>query len=84
MLQPTYSPDFILCDFFLFPKLKGPKKGWRFAAIEEIKAASQEVLKTIPKSAYQKCFGIRKITGTTLLYLRGITVKGTIYTLMNK
>jgi hypothetical protein len=31
-------------------------KGWRFATIEEIKTALLEKLKTIPKSAYQKCF----------------------------
>ena len=31
-------------------------KGWKFAKIEEIKTASLEDLKTIPKSAYQKCF----------------------------
>ena len=49
-----YSPD-----FFLFPKLKRPMKGQRFATIEEIKAASLEALKTIPKSACQ-CFEDRK------------------------
>ncbi|KYQ55784.1 hypothetical protein ALC60_02906 [Trachymyrmex zeteki] len=42
--------------FFLFPKLKRPMKGRRFATIEEIKAASLEELKAIPKSAFQKCF----------------------------
>ena len=31
-------------------------KGRRFATIEEIKTASLEELKTIPKSAYEKCF----------------------------
>ena len=31
-------------------------KGWRFATIEEIKTALLDELKTIPKSAYQKCF----------------------------
>jgi hypothetical protein len=31
-------------------------KGQRFATIEEIKIASLEELKTIPKSAHQKCF----------------------------
>ena len=31
-------------------------KVWRFATIEEIKSASLEELKTIPKNAYQKCF----------------------------
>ena len=35
-------------------------KGQRFATIEEIKIASLEELKTIPKSAYQQCFENRK------------------------
>ncbi|KYN30749.1 hypothetical protein ALC56_14951 [Trachymyrmex septentrionalis] len=56
MPQPPYSPDLAPCDFFLFPKLKRPMKGRRFATIEEIKAASLEELKAIPKSAFQKCF----------------------------
>ncbi|XP_014478529.1 PREDICTED: uncharacterized protein LOC106746438 [Dinoponera quadriceps] len=45
MPQPPYSPDLAPCDFFLFPKLKRPMKGRRFATIEEIKAASLEELK---------------------------------------
>ncbi|KYN28546.1 hypothetical protein ALC57_02036 [Trachymyrmex cornetzi] len=40
----------------LSKKLKRPMKGRRFATIEEIKAASLEELKAIPKSAFQKCF----------------------------
>ncbi|KYN11406.1 hypothetical protein ALC57_16419 [Trachymyrmex cornetzi] len=56
MPQPPYSPDLAPCDFFLFPKLKRPMKERRFATIEEIKAASLEELKAIPKSAFQKCF----------------------------
>jgi hypothetical protein len=35
-------------------------KGRRFAMIEEIKTASPEEHKTIPKSAYQKCFEVWK------------------------
>ena len=54
--QPPYSPDLASCDFFLFPKLKKPMKGRRFATIEEIKIASLEELKAIPKSAYEKFF----------------------------
>ncbi|XP_018050140.1 PREDICTED: uncharacterized protein LOC108688408 [Atta colombica] len=46
----------VLCDFFLFPKLKRSMKGRRFATIEEIKTTSLEELKAISKSAYQKCF----------------------------
>ncbi|VEN45832.1 unnamed protein product [Callosobruchus maculatus] len=32
--QPPYSPDLAPCDFFLFPKLKRPMKGRRYATIE--------------------------------------------------
>lgn len=56
MPQPPYSPDLAPCDFFLFPKLKRPMKGRRFATIEEIKAASLKELKAMPKSSFQKCF----------------------------
>ena len=56
MPQPLYSPDLAPCDFFLFPILKKPMKGRRFATIEEIKTEWLRELKDIPKSAYQKCF----------------------------
>ena len=56
MPQPPYSPDLAPADFFLFPKLKTPMKGKRFATIEEIKEKSKQELLAIPKSAFQKCF----------------------------
>ena len=37
MPQPSYSPDLARADFFLFPKLKIPMKGQRFAMIEDKK-----------------------------------------------
>ncbi|UYV72842.1 hypothetical protein LAZ67_10000956 [Cordylochernes scorpioides] len=45
MPQPPYSPDLAPCDFFLFPKLKRPMKGRRYATLDEIKTASKEELK---------------------------------------
>ena len=83
MPQPPYSPDLTICNFFLFPKLKRSMIGRRFATIEEIKTASLEELKTIPKSAYQNALRIGKSAGTSVLYLRGITLKGTLQILMN-
>ena len=56
MPQPPFPPDLSPCDFFLFPRLKRPMKGRRFATIEEIKTESLRELKDMPKSAYQKCF----------------------------
>ena len=53
MSQPLYSADLAPADFFLFPKLKTPIKGKRFATIEEIKEKSQQELLAIPKRAFQ-------------------------------
>ncbi|UYV80271.1 hypothetical protein LAZ67_18002251 [Cordylochernes scorpioides] len=47
MPQPPYSPDLAPCDFFLFPKLKRPMKGRRYATLDEIKTALKEELKNI-------------------------------------
>ncbi|UYV76008.1 hypothetical protein LAZ67_13002114 [Cordylochernes scorpioides] len=56
MPQPPYSPDMTPCDFFLFPKLKRPMKGRRYAMLDEIKTASKEELKKIFKNDFLKCF----------------------------
>ncbi|KAG6462424.1 hypothetical protein O3G_MSEX013254 [Manduca sexta] len=56
ILQPPYSPDLAPCDFFLFPKLKRPMKGRRYATIDEIKTASKEELNKIQKNDFLKCF----------------------------
>ncbi|KAG5348098.1 MOS1T transposase, partial [Acromyrmex charruanus] len=56
MPQPPYSPDLAPCDFFLFPELKRPMKGLRYATIEEIKTASKEELNKITKNDFLKCF----------------------------
>ena len=56
MPQPPYSPDMLLCDFFLFPKIKRTMKGRDFTAIDDIKSASLKELKAIPKIEFEKCF----------------------------
>ncbi|UYV62851.1 hypothetical protein LAZ67_2002151 [Cordylochernes scorpioides] len=56
MPQSPYSPDLAPCDFFLFPKLKRPVKGRRYATLDEIKTASKEELKKILKNDFLKCF----------------------------
>ncbi|UYV62166.1 hypothetical protein LAZ67_1008078 [Cordylochernes scorpioides] len=53
---PPYSPDLAPCDFLLFPKLKRPMKGRRYATLDEIKTASKEELKKILKNDFLKCF----------------------------
>ncbi|UYV60447.1 hypothetical protein LAZ67_1001174 [Cordylochernes scorpioides] len=55
-LLPPYSPDLAPCDFFLFPKLKRPMKGRRYATLDEIKTASKEELKKVFLNDFLKCF----------------------------
>ena len=40
--HPPYSPDLVLCDFWLFPKLRG----CRYETIEEMKEAVPKVIDT--------------------------------------
>ncbi|UYV82513.1 hypothetical protein LAZ67_21002632 [Cordylochernes scorpioides] len=42
MPQPPYSSHLAPCDFLLFPKLKRPMKGRRYATLDEIKTALKE------------------------------------------
>ena len=34
--QPSYSPDLVPCDFWLFPQIKSPLKRNRFQTLDEI------------------------------------------------
>ena len=43
-------------DFFFFPKLKLPFRGFRFQSIEDIKENSRRELKSLPENAFKKCF----------------------------
>jgi len=45
--HPPYSPALVPCDFFLFPRMKGQKKGKRFADVREVKKKMPEVLNNI-------------------------------------
>ena len=77
MPQLPYTLDFSSADFFLFPKLKAPMKGKRCVAFEEIKEKSKQELLVIPKTAFQKCYENWKNAGIRIIYLRGVTLKGT-------
>jgi hypothetical protein len=54
--HPPYSPDLAACEFFLFQKMKLKLKGWLNGGIEEIQTESQNVMKTLMRNAFQKCF----------------------------
>ena len=50
--QPPYSPDLALCDFWLFPKLRG----CRYERIEEMKEAMTKVIDTLTQSDFHGAF----------------------------
>ena len=51
---PLHSPDFALCDFFLFPKLK--LKGCFFNEISATKTAKTRALEAIPPNESEDAF----------------------------
>jgi len=57
---PAYSPDLVLCDFYMFPKMKLQLKGRCFVSIEEIQAESQHVLNTLTLADFHECFQKRQ------------------------
>ena len=50
--HPRYSRDFVLCDFCLFPKLRG----CRYERIEEMKEAVTKVIDTLTQEDFHGAF----------------------------
>ena len=50
--QPPYSPDLALCDFWLFPKLRG----CRYETIEEMKESVTKVIDTLIQEYFNGAF----------------------------
>ena len=50
--QPPSSPDLALCDFWLFPKLRG----YRYETIEEMKEAVTKVIDTLTQEDFHGAF----------------------------
>ena len=68
--HPSYSPDLVLCDFWLFPKLKEKLRGCRYETVEEMKEA---VTKRTSMGHSRNCWNGTKST----LQPEEITSKGT-------
>ncbi|CAG8857266.1 38565_t:CDS:2, partial [Gigaspora margarita] len=47
--HPSYSPDLVPCDFFLFPRIKKE-------LAEKVLMSVQAIVDSIPKEEYQKSF----------------------------
>ena len=64
---PPYSPDLAPCDLFLFPRMKGQKKGKRFADVREVKKKTLEVLNNIStENISRHVFSSGKNVGTSV------------------
>ena len=50
--RPPYSPDLALCDFLLFPKLRG----CRYETIEEMKEVVTKVIDTLTQENFHGAF----------------------------
>ena len=50
--QPPYSPDFVPCDFWLFPKLRG----CRYETIGEMKEALMKIIDTLTQEDFPVAF----------------------------
>ena len=50
--QPPYSPDLALCDFWLFPKLRG----CRYETIEEMKETVKKTIDTLTQEDFHEAF----------------------------
>ena len=51
--HPPYSPDLALCDFWLFPKLRG----CCYETTEELKEAVMKVIDTSTQEDFHGAFG---------------------------
>ena len=52
VLHPRYSPDLVLCDFWLFPKLTG----CRYETTEQMKEALTKVINTLTQEDFHGAF----------------------------
>ena len=52
VLQPPYSPELALCDFCLFPKLRG----CRYETIEVMKEAVTKIIDTLTQEDFDGAF----------------------------
>ena len=75
--QPLYGPDFMLCDFWLFPNLKSPLKGKRFQIVDEIQENTMGQLTEVPTKDFTECLNSGRDAGRTVWGPKVSTLKGT-------
>jgi hypothetical protein len=77
LLQPAFSPDPSLCNFWLFPKFKETMKGKRFVMTEDIISNTTHHLQVIQKKKTSRnIFNSGRSNGTNVCTKEGSTLKG--------
>jgi len=54
--HPPYSPDFALCDFCSFRKIKSGLKGTHFVPVGNLKAKTAKILNSLTEHGLWNCF----------------------------
>ncbi len=57
--HPSYSPDFALCDFWLFPTLKKNLHGRRFNLDEDVMQATRTYFSSLPAPEFEKTIKVK-------------------------
>ena len=68
--QPTCNPDFLSCDFWLFPKLKSPLKGKRFQTANEIQENMMGQLRVTGRTVWGPMVPTLKGAEVSLTYVQ--------------
>ena len=68
--HPSYSPDLVHCDFWIFPKPKLPLKGKRFLTISEIQENTMRQLMAIRRIVWGHKVPTLKGTEVSLSYVQ--------------
>ena len=66
--QPPYCQELVLCNFWIFPKLKSPLKGKRFQTTEEILESMTGQLMVIGTTVWSPKVSTLKGTEASLFY----------------
>jgi len=70
--HPPYSPDLVLCDFFMFLKLKISLKGSCSESIENIQATVTRVLRGLWKTIFSNVSRYGRDVNLDSKYIEGI------------
>lgn len=76
LAHPPNSPNLAPCDFALFPKLKEPLRGTKFANLAELQKETLRILRKMPKQVFFQAISDLTIRWQKCLSLGGSYFEG--------